>query len=145
MVETVQGRVEAMAPQRVKWGYAYYPKLVIHTASGPREFVKISAAGKVRDVIERGGEGIFHLSKHAGMLGVHGVKLADGSKYYAHFNNLEWIFLLATALGAGVGVLKVMGVEDAPVTPIVVGTIFFAVWLIIRNGRLQNKKAFDAA
>ena len=145
MVEMVQGRVEATAPKRVKWGYAYYDRVVIHTASGPREFVKISAAGKVREVIEHGGEATFHLSKHAGMLGVHGVELADGSKHYAHFNNLEWIFLLATVMGAGVGVLKVMGVEDAPVTPMVVGTIFFAVWLVIRNGRLQNKKAFDAA
>lgn len=144
-METVQGRVDATAPKRVKWGYAYYPKLVIHTPSGPREFVKISAAGKVRDVIGQGGEGTFYLSKHAGMLGVHGVKLADGSKVYAHFNNLEWIFLLATAMGAVVGVLKVMGLEDAPVTPMVVGTIFFVVWLIIRTGRLQTKKAFDAA
>lgn len=145
MVETVEGRVEATAPKRVKWGYGYFPSLVIHTASGPREFVKIGAGGKVRELIERGGEGTFYLSKHAGALGVHGVKLADGTKYYAHFNNLEWIFLLAVVLGAGVGVMKIMGVEDAPVTPMVIGTIFAAVWLVIRNGRLQNKKAFDAA
>lgn len=144
-METVHGRVDATAPKRVKWGYAYYPTLVIHTASGPREFVKLSAAGKVRDVIERGGEGAFYLAKHAGALGVTGVKLADGSKVYAHFNNHEWIFLFAAAAGALMLLLRMMGVEEAPVTPIVIGTILGVVWLVIRNARIQNKKAFDAA
>lgn len=144
MVEAVQGRVEATVPKRVKWGYGYYPTLVIHTATGPREFAKVGAAGKVREVIERGGEGTFFLSKHGGALGVHGVKLADGSKYYAHFNNHEWIFLFAAGLGALTLLLRMMGLENAPVTPIVIGTIFAAVWLVIRNGRLQTKRAFDA-
>ena len=145
MVETVQGRVEATAPKRVKWGYAYYPALVIHTATGPREFAKISAAGGVRELIERGGEGTFFLSKHVGMLGIHGVKLADGTKHYAHFNNFEWVFLFGAGAGGLMLLLRLMGVEDAPITPIVIGTIFGACILIIRNGRLQAKRAFDAA
>ena len=144
MVETVQGRVEATAPKRVKWGYAYFPTLVIHTASGPREFAKISAAGKVREVIERGGEGTFFLSKHAGALGVHAVKLADGTKYYAHFNNLELIFIIAAVAGAGTLLLRLMGVEDAPITPIVMGAILGTAYFLIRDSRLQAKKAFDA-
>ncbi|MEO7411300.1 MAG: hypothetical protein ABIU10_08275 [Sphingomicrobium sp.] len=144
MVETVQGRVEPTTPKRVKWGYGYYPTLVIHTASGPREFAKISAAGKIREMIERGGEGTFYLSKHAGALGVHGVKLTDGTKYYAHFNNLELIFIIGAVAGAGVLLLRMMGVEDAPITPVVVGTILAVAYFLIRNGRLQAKKAFDA-
>lgn len=144
MVGTVQGRVDATTPTRVKWGYAYYPKLVIHTASGPREFAKISAAGKVREVIEHGGEGAFYLSKHAGALGVHGVKLADGTKYYAHFNNMEVIFVIV-AVVAALGIMaKLAGVEGFPLTPIVIGTIFAALYPVIRNGRLQSKRAFDA-
>lgn len=145
MLEPVQGRVEATTPKRVKWGYAYFPQLVIHTAAGPREFAKISAAGKVREVIERGGEGTFYLSKHAGALGVHGVKLADGSKYYAHFNNMEVIFVIAAAVAALGIMAKLAGVEGFPLTPIVIGAIFAALYPIIRNGRLQAKKAFDAA
>ena len=145
MLEAVQGRVEATAPKRVKWGYAYFPKLVIHSAAGPREFAKLSAAGKVREVIEHGGEGTFYLSKHAGALGVHGVKLADGTKYYAHFNNMELIFVIAAIVAALGIVAKLAGVEDFPLTPIVIGAIFAALYPIIRNGRLQAKKAFDAA
>ncbi len=144
MVEVVQGRVEAAVPKRVKRDYAYYDRLVIHTASGPREFAKISAAGKVREVIERGGDATFYLSKHGGALGIHGVKLADGTKYYAHFNNSELIFIFGMIAGAITGVLHVLGVEGAPLTPVVIGTVFVVVWLVIRNGRLQNKKAFDA-
>lgn len=144
MVETVQGRVEATAPRRIKWGYAYYPMLVIHTANGPREFAKISAAGKVREVIEHGGEGTFYLSRHTGMPGIHGVKLTDGSKHYAHFNNMELIFLIAAATAAlGIGA-RLAGVEGFPLTPIVIGTIFAACYFVIRNGRLQAKRAFDA-
>lgn len=145
MVETVKGRVEATVPKRVKWGYGYFPAMVIHTAGGPREFTKVSAAGKVRELIERGGEGTFFLSKHAGVLGIHGVKLADGTKYYAHFNNLELIFIIGVVAGAGTLLLKLMGVEEAPITPIVMGTILGTAWLVIRNGRQQAKAAFDAA
>ncbi|MEO5578981.1 MAG: hypothetical protein ABIR25_08040 [Sphingomicrobium sp.] len=144
MVETVQGRVEATVPKRVKWGYAYYPMLVIHTASGPREFAKISAAGKVREVIEHGGEGTFYLSKHTQMLGIHGVKLADESKYYAHFNNMEWMFLLGAVVAVLGIVARLAGVEGFPLTPIVIGTIFAVFYPVIRNGRLQAKRAFDA-
>ena len=145
MLEPVQGRVAATAPKRVKWGFAYFPKLVIHTADGPREFAKISAAGKVREVIECSGEGTFYLSKHAGALGVHGVKLADGTKYYAHFNNMEVIFVIV-AVVAALGIMaKLAGVEGFPLTPIVIGAVFAALYPVIRNGRLQAKKAFDAA
>ena len=146
MLEPVQGRVEATSPKRVKWGFAYYPQLAIHTADGRREFVKISAAGKVREVIEHGGEGTFYLSKHVGALGVHGVKLADGIKNYAHFNNMEVIFVIAAVVAAlGIIMAKLAGVEGFPLTPIVIGAIFAALYPIIRNGRLQAKKAFDAA
>lgn len=145
MGETVQGRVDATAPKRVKWGYGYFDRLVIHAPSGPRAFTKLGAAGKIRELIERGGEGTFYLSKHGGALGIHGIKMADGSKHYAHFNNHEWLYLIGAALGAGVGVFKVTGSANAPLTPIVIGVILFAVWLIVRNGRLQNKKAFDEA
>ena len=80
--EVIKGRVEPTKPDRVKWGYAYYKKLVIHEANGgTRELVKLGAAGPVRELIERGGEAEFHTSKHAGMLGIHGVRLADGSKH----------------------------------------------------------------
>jgi len=143
-MRTVEGRIEATTPTRVKWGYAYYPKLVIHTASGPREFAKISAAGKVREVIEHGGEGTFYLSRHTGMPGIHGVKLTDGSKYYAHFNNMELIFLIAAATAAVGIAARLAGVEGFPLTPIVIGTIFAALYPVIRNGRLQSKRAFDA-
>src|SRR5688500_4846769 len=94
--EIIKGRVEATRPDRVKWGYAYYKKLLIHLdGGGTRELSKLAAGGAVKELIERGGEGEFHLSKHAGMLGIHGIRLADGSKHYAHFNNMETMFAIA--------------------------------------------------
>ena len=137
--------VHATAPRRVKWGHGYFPLVVIHTASGPREFAKIGAGGKVREVIERGGEGTFYLSKHGGTLGVHGVKLADGTKHYSHFNNLELIFLIGAGAGALALAARLAGIDEFSITPIVIGTILGACYLIIRNGRLQAKRAFDAA
>jgi hypothetical protein len=144
MVEIVQGRVDATAPRRVKWGYAYYPELVIHTATGDRALAKVSAAGGVRDTIERGGEGTFYLSKHYGMLGVHGVKLPDGTKYYAHFNNFE---KLMGALGVIAAILLLMGLMgmEVPWLPIILGGGFGLYTIFARKGRLENERLFHAA
>jgi hypothetical protein len=144
MVEIVQGRVDSTEPRRVKWGYAYYPELVIHTSTGDRTLQKVSAAGGVRDVIARGGAGAFHLSKHYGMLGIHGVKLADGTKHYAHFNNFE---KLMGALGIIAIILLVMGLAGmkVPWLPIILGGGFGIYTIFARKGRLQNERAFHAA
>ncbi len=145
--EIIKGRVEPTKPDRVKWGYAYYKTLLIHLdGGGTRELRKLAAGGAVRDLVERGGEGEFHLSKHAGMLGIHGIRTADGRKHYAHFNNMELIFILGV-IAAVVGVIvRATGIApDFPITPIVIGTVFGICYFVIRAGREANRKAFEAA
>ena len=131
----------------MKWGYAYYKRLLIHLeGGGTRELTKLGASGPVSDLIERGGEAEFHLSKHAGMLGIHGARLADGSKHYAHFNNMELIFALGGVIAVVGAVLRFGGIAPTfPITPIFIGAVLGAFYFVIRAGREATKKAFDAA
>ncbi|MGI8706481.1 MAG: hypothetical protein ACR2JJ_11965 [Sphingomicrobium sp.] len=145
--EIIKGRVEPTKPDRVKWGYAYYKRLQIHLdGGGIRELAKVSAAGAIRDLIERGGEGEFHLSTHARSLGIHGVRTADGSKHYARFSNIEVIMAIGGII-AIVGFILRAGdiVTDFPLTPIVIGAVLGIFYFIVRAGRIANKNAFDAA
>ena len=145
--EIIKGRVEPTKPDRVKWGYAYYKSLQIHLeGGGTRELAKVSAAGAVRDLIERGGGGEFHLSTHARALGIHGVRTADGSKQYARFSNIE-VMMAIGGIVAIVGFILRAGdiVPDFPLTPIVIGAVLGIFYFIVRAGRIANKKAFDAA
>ena len=145
--EIIKGRVEATAADRVKWGYAYYKKLLIFQPDGAtRVLTKVSAAGPVRALIERGGEGEFHISKHAGMLGIHGVRMADGTKSYAHFNNMELIFALGGIIAIIGMVLRSGGIAPTfPLTPIVIGSLLGICYFVIRAGRNASRRAFEAA
>lgn len=143
-VEIVRGRIAPTEPTRVKRGYAYYDRLAIETDGGKRELAKVSAAGAVRDIIARGGSGRFYLSKHAGMLGIHGARLDDGTTAYAHFNNFEIVFLLGMGVGLFALVMRLMGFEEMMITPIVVGGILAVAYFMVRAGRLKAKAEFDA-
>lgn len=146
-IEIIKGCVEPTKPDRVKWGYAYFKRLQIHVdGGGTRELLKLSAAGAVRDLIERGGVGEFHLSTHARMLGIHGVRTADGSKHYARFSNIE-IFMAVGGIVAIVGLILRAGdiVPTFPLTPIIIGAILGIFYFIVRAGRIANKTEFDAA
>ncbi|MEO6382488.1 MAG: hypothetical protein ABIO35_10940 [Nitrobacter sp.] len=138
--EIIKGRVEPTKPDRVKWGYAYYKELQIHLdGGGIRELVKVSAAGAVRDSIERGGEGEFHLSTYAQALGIHGIRTADGSKQYARFSNIE-VMMATGGIVAIVGLILRAGdvVPDFPLTPIVIGAVLGIFYFIVRAGRIAN-------
>lgn len=143
-VEIVSGRIAPTEPSRVKRGYALYDRLVIETGGGRRELAKVSASGAVKDIIARGGSGRFYLSKHGGMLGIHGARLDDGTVAYAHFNNLELIFLIGMAAGAFMLVVWLMGMEGRMITPVIVGGLLAVGYFVIRSGRLKAKAEFDA-
>lgn len=144
-VEIVSGRIAPTEPSRVKRGYALYDRLAIETdGGGRRELAKVSAAGAVKDIIARGGSGRFYVSKHAGMLGIHGARLDDGTAAYAHFNNVELIFLIGMAAGAFMLVVWLMGMEGRMITPVIVGGLLAIGYFVIRAGRLKAKAEFDA-
>ena len=142
----IKGRIDPTEPTKLRRGYAFYKQLVIHLpGGGSRTLDKVSAAGGVRDVIARGGSGEFHISKHAGMLGIHGVELDDGTKIYAHFNNLEMILLIGAGMGAVTLLFVLAGLQDPPLTPLLLGPVLAVAWFVVRSGRHKAKAAFDAA
>jgi hypothetical protein len=145
--EIIKGRVDPTKPNRVKWGYAYYKSLLIHLdGGGTRELAKLGASGPVSDFIQRGGEAEFHLSRHGGTLGIHGIRLADGSKHYAHFNNLELIMAIGGIIAIVGAVVRFGGIAPTfPLTPIVIGVVLGAFYFVVRAGREATRKAFDAA
>lgn len=143
--EVIRGRIAPTEPTRVRRGFAYYDRLVIESdGGGRRELPKVSAGGAVKDLIARGGSGRFYVSKHAGMLGIHGARLDDGTTAYAHFNNLELVFLIGMGAGAFMLLMLLMGFEGAMITPVVVGAALAAGYFVIRAGRLKAKAEFDA-
>ena len=143
--EIIHGRVEPTEPDRTKWGYGYYRTMRIHEVSGkPRDLHKVSAGGAVREAIARGAEGSFHLSSHAGMRGIHGVKLADGTRHYAHFNNLEKMMMALAVIAVVLLVLFLRGME-VPLLAVIVGLIFAAYLPFARRGRLEAEREFHAA
>ena len=144
--EIIEGRVAPTEPKRVSRGYSYFDPLTITDKSGKaHELRKISAAGGVADAIRRGAEGEFHLSKYGGAKGIHGIKLKDGTKYYAKFSNVETILMIGIVAAGLVLLLVLFGVPDFPVTPLVLGPIMLFAWFVVRTGRLQHQREFDAA
>ena len=143
--QIIEGRIEPTAPDRIKRGYGYYKSLTIHQPGGAkRNLDKVSAGPAVREAIAKGAEGQFYLSKHAGMLGIHGVKLADGTKHYAHFNNFEKLMTVFAGIAVVLLILFVMGMK-VPFLAVIVG-LAFAVYLpIARKGRLEAEREFGAA
>ena len=144
--EIIEGRVAPSEPKRSSRGYSLFDPLVITDKTGnPHEYRKVAAAGAVADVLRRGGEGAFHFSKYGGAKGIHGIKLADGTKHYAKFSNVETILLIGIGAGVIALVLIVAGVPDFPVTPLVIGAIMVVAYFVVRSGRIATQRAFDAA
>lgn len=145
MAEVIRGTIAPTAPSRLRRSYAYYDRLVIETdGGGRRELPKVSAGGAVKDIIARGGKGRFYVSKHGGMLGIHGARLDDGTSAYAHFNNLELILLIGMGAGAFMLVVWLMGMEGAMITPVVIGAALAVGYVVVRAGRMKAKAEFDA-
>ena len=144
MSEVIEGRVAPTEPKYVSRGYARFDPLTITDSAGKaHELRKIAAAGAVADAIRRGADGQFHFSKYGGAKGIHGIKLKDGTKHYAKFSNVETILMIGVGAFAIVLLLMLAGLPDFPVTPLVLGPIM--LFAVVRNGRLQNQREFDAA
>ena len=144
-VEIVQGRSDPAEPSRTKRKYALFDRVVIHQADGKeRVLARVSAAGEVADAIRRGGTGRFFLSDFGGQKGIHGVRLDDGTNAYAHYNNVELIFMIG--IGAGFLTLLIgLAGTDIMITPVVIGAAMAVFYWFLRAHRVAGRKSYEDA
>ena len=144
-VEIIEGESVAAEPMRVKRGYALYDTLTIRDSSGKeRVFKKVAAGRDVDAALRKGGKGRFYVSNFGGASGIHGVRMADGTAAYGHYNNLEMIVLLGIAAGAAMLVLGLLGIADFMITPVIIGAALLVGFFFIRHHRLEGKRQYDA-
>ena len=142
-VEILDGTIEPAEPIRDKRGYLMFDTLRFRDRKGSeRELKKICCGGDVGTAVRRGGSGKFYLSSGGGQTGIHGVRMDDGTKAYAHYNNMEPIILVGIALGAGLLVLRLMGME-VMITPIVIAFVLVGFYLFLRGIRVAGKRQYD--
>ena len=143
--EIVEGKIDPTKPRRVSRGFGLFDKVVIHQkGGGERVLEKVSAGGRIREIVEHGCTGKFYISKHAGMLGIHGVRMADGTSVYHHFNNFELILWIGAVIGVLTLAGSLVGLPDMPLTPLVLGGIFVVALFVVRAGRARAKAQYDA-
>ena len=142
--EIIEGSIAPSEPRRSKRGYCLFDPLTITDTSGKaREFKKVSAGGAVAEAIRRGAKGKFYLGKNGGMAGIHGIRLADGTKVYARYNNLELMLMLGVGAGLFMLVIGLLDIEGFMITPVVIGAALLVFLLIVRSGRIADQKTFE--
>ena len=142
-VEILDGSIEPAEPVRKKGTYVMFDRLRFRDRNGgERELKKICCGGDVGDAVRKGGPGRFYLSSGGGQTGIHGVRMDDGTEAYAHYNNMEWIILAGIALGAGLLVARLMGM-DVMITPIVIAFVLVGFYIFLRGIRVAGKRQYD--
>lgn len=144
-VEVVEGVLEAAEPAGGNRKYARYRDLKIIEPSGrPRSLGKLAAGGQVIEEIRRGGPGRWYVAVSGGATAVIGVRRADGTAVYSHYMNIEPVVLVVGLLGIIGGVIKFgFGVQDFPITPVVLGPLLVMGWWWFRSQRLAQQQAFE--
>jgi hypothetical protein len=142
--EVVTGTVRAVEPRRSKRGYCMFDQVVIEEAGDKQRVIKKAcAAGDVAAAIRRGGTGKFYVSSYGGQTGINGVRLDDGTKAYAHYNNVEVMLIIGIVIGALFAVVGVAGIEGFMITPVVIGVVFVGMYFYMRSNRLAAQKLYD--
>lgn len=142
--EIVTGTVRPVEPRREQRGYCMFDQVVIEeTGGGQRIIKKACAAGEVATAIRRGGTGKYYVSSYGGQTGINGVRLDDGTKAYAHYNNVEIMLMVGMVIGLGFAVIGIAGIEGFMITPVVIGAIFVVMYIFMRSNRLSAQKIYD--
>jgi hypothetical protein len=142
--EIVAGTVQGVEPRRSKRGYCMFDQVVIEESGGKQRAInKACAAGEVAAAIRRGGKGKFYVSSYGGQTGINGVRLDDGTKAYAHYNNVEVMLIIGIVIGLGFAILGLAGMEGFMITPVVIGVIFLGMYFYMRSNRLAAQKLYD--
>lgn len=145
-VEVIEGTLEGSEPSRGKRGYARYNTLRFAAPDGQaRTFDKVAAGPAMIEEIRRGGAGRYYMATADGAKALIGVRRADGSATYAHYQNLEPLILVVGLLGTVVAVMRfALGVEGAPLLAALLGPLLLIGWYYLRNQRLAQRKFFDS-
>ena len=142
--EIVTGTVRPVEPRRSKRGYCMFDTVVIEEASGKQRVIKKACAGgEVAAAIRRGGTGKFYISSYGGQTGINGVRLDDGTKAYAHYNNIEIMLIVGIVIGLFFIVVGLAGIEGFMITPVVIGAVFVVMYFYMRSNRLSAQRLFD--
>jgi hypothetical protein len=145
-VEVIEGDLQPSEPAGGKKKYARYKSLTITQPGGHvRSFSKIAAGHGMIDEIRRGGQGRWYVAKVDGVTAFAGVRRADGTAVYAKHTNFEPVVLVVGLLGCLGGVVKFgLGVEEFPLTPVVLGPFLLIGWYYFRSKRLEQERVFAA-
>ena len=143
-VEILDGTIEPATPSRNKRGYVMFDSLRFRDRKGgERELKKVCCAGDVGTAVGKGGAGRFYLSSAGGQTGIHGVRMDDGTRAYAHYTNMEMITLIGIAAGVAVLVFSLLQGE-VMLIPLIVTPFLILIYVFLRSVRLSGKRQFDA-
>ena len=142
--EILDGTIEPAEPIRNKRGYLMFDTLRFRDREGgERSLKKICCAGDVGEAVRKGGAGRFYLSSGGGQTGIHGVRMDDGTKAYAHYTNMEMIVLLGIA--AGIAVLAIgLFTGDIMLLPVIIAVLLVGAYFFLRSIRLSGFRQYQA-
>ena len=143
-MEILDGSIDPVQPVRAKGKFAMFKTLHFRDRNGAsREIANVCTGDAVTDAIRKGGSGKFYLSSGGGQTGIHGVRLDDGTKAYAHYNNMEFIVLLG--IGAGIAAFVFSTATGSMmITPLVIAVLLVAAYVFLRSVRLAGKRQYEA-
>jgi hypothetical protein len=128
----------------LKSKYVLYKTLRFRDRNGgERELTKICAAGDVAAAVRKGGTGRFYVSSGGGQTGIHGIRMDDGTKAYAHYNSMELIVLIGAAAGLFMLVVGLV-TGDMMITPVVIGFALLVAYAFLRGIRMAGKRQYEA-
>src|SRR6185503_11959056 len=124
--------------------FAMFKALHFRDRSGAtRDIANVCSGGAVTDALRKGGTGRFYLSSGGGQTGIHGVRLDDGTKAYAHYNNMEFIVLLGIAAGVAAFAFST-ATGSMMITPLVIAVLLVAAYVFLRSVRVAGKRQYEA-
>jgi hypothetical protein len=143
-VEILDGTIEPAEPIRDKRGYLLFDTLRFRDRKGSaRELRKVCCGGEVGAAVRKGGAGRFYLSSGGGQTGIHGVRMDDGTKAYAHYTNMEMISLIGIVAG-----LLLLGFSlsqgEVMWVPVLLVPFLIGVYFFLRSIRTAGKRQYDA-
>lgn len=142
--ELLDGTISPAQPVRTKGKYVMFDRLSFRDRDGGERSLKnVCCAGDVADAVRKGGTGRFYLSSGGGQTGIHGVRLDDGTKAYAHYNNMEVVVLIGIAAGAAILIYGLI-TGEIMMLPVIIGVLLVGAYVFMRSIRVAGRKQYDA-